>query len=301
MKIIAPNYYDKFRCVADKCKHNCCIGWEVDIDLLTLNKYENLEGSLGEKLRANIVKEGGEAHFAMDEKSRCPFLKQDGLCEIICALGEEGLCNICADHPRWRNFFSSHIEIGLGLACEEASRIILSQSDSAKFVTIKDGKVAGKQSLYEKWVIRRRDRILSIATDRNYSIPDRVERIAKFAKVKPAGATDFLAFVRGLERLESYRDQLIDAYESGSQRRNIGQIEAEQLLSYFLMRHLGGAESRRDFNNRVAFCLTSLAVITAVYERTEYDLCEIARSYSAEIEYSFDNLYACIDYQGKKR
>ena len=48
MKIIAPNYYDKFRCVADKCKHNCCIGWEVDIDLLTLNKYENLEGSLGE-------------------------------------------------------------------------------------------------------------------------------------------------------------------------------------------------------------------------------------------------------------
>ena len=32
MKIIAPNYYPAFRCIADKCRHSCCIGWEIDID-----------------------------------------------------------------------------------------------------------------------------------------------------------------------------------------------------------------------------------------------------------------------------
>ena len=32
MDIFAPSYYKKFKCIADKCHHNCCIGWEIDID-----------------------------------------------------------------------------------------------------------------------------------------------------------------------------------------------------------------------------------------------------------------------------
>ena len=29
---VYPGYYSGFRCIADKCKNNCCIGWEIDID-----------------------------------------------------------------------------------------------------------------------------------------------------------------------------------------------------------------------------------------------------------------------------
>ena len=32
MKTYAPKYYQQFHCIADKCKHSCCIGWEIDID-----------------------------------------------------------------------------------------------------------------------------------------------------------------------------------------------------------------------------------------------------------------------------
>ena len=32
MRIIAPDYYREFHCIADKCRHSCCIGWEIDID-----------------------------------------------------------------------------------------------------------------------------------------------------------------------------------------------------------------------------------------------------------------------------
>jgi len=42
MKEIFPNYYDKFTCIAGACKHNCCIGWEIDIDESTMELYESM-------------------------------------------------------------------------------------------------------------------------------------------------------------------------------------------------------------------------------------------------------------------
>ena len=39
MKLCAPKYYKKFRCIADKCEHNCCVGWEIDVDESALEKY----------------------------------------------------------------------------------------------------------------------------------------------------------------------------------------------------------------------------------------------------------------------
>ena len=39
MKLFAPKYYGSFKCIADKCEHSCCIGWEIDIDDTTLKKY----------------------------------------------------------------------------------------------------------------------------------------------------------------------------------------------------------------------------------------------------------------------
>ena len=32
MQIIVPDYYKEFSCIADHCRHSCCIGWEIDID-----------------------------------------------------------------------------------------------------------------------------------------------------------------------------------------------------------------------------------------------------------------------------
>ena len=54
MKIYAPNYYNAFKCIADKCNHSCCVGWEIDIDNKTLDYYKNVEGDFGNKLRKNI-------------------------------------------------------------------------------------------------------------------------------------------------------------------------------------------------------------------------------------------------------
>ena len=127
MKIFTPNYYNDFKCIADKCRHNCCIGWEIDIDDETLEIYKNTKGKFSKKLNDGINFNDECSCFKLDGKGRCAFLNKDNLCEIILNLGEDSLCQICADHPRFRNFYENATEIGLGLCCEEAGRIILGQ------------------------------------------------------------------------------------------------------------------------------------------------------------------------------
>ena len=135
MKTFVPNYYKDFNCIANKCKHNCCIGWEIDIDEETLFKYENYKGKFSKKLMQGIEHNDDCAIFHLDGKGRCAFLNENNLCDIILNLGENSLCQICSDHPRFRNYYSDRIEMGLGLCCEEAGRIILSQ-DNAFFLIL---------------------------------------------------------------------------------------------------------------------------------------------------------------------
>ena len=42
IKLFAPEYYNEFKCIADRCTHSCCIGWEIDVDGDTVEKYESL-------------------------------------------------------------------------------------------------------------------------------------------------------------------------------------------------------------------------------------------------------------------
>ena len=128
MKLMAPYYYPAFRCIADKCRHSCCIGWEIDIDPDTRERYRRIPGAFGARLNA-AIDDGEVSAFRLGADERCPMLNNNGLCDLITTLGEDALCQICADHPRFRNFFADRTEIGLGLCCEEAARLILSREE----------------------------------------------------------------------------------------------------------------------------------------------------------------------------
>ena len=82
MKIFAPNYYKKFSCIADKCKHSCCIGWEIDIDDETFEQYKNNNTEFGKKLNDNIIINDDCACFKLTDNDRCPFLNDNNLWEI---------------------------------------------------------------------------------------------------------------------------------------------------------------------------------------------------------------------------
>ena len=114
-QIIVPDYYKKFQCIAGECKHSCCRGWEIDIDRESLARYEQIPDI------AKHIDHQGVPHFIL-RGGCCPFLRSDNLCQMIIDYGEDFLCQICTDHPRFRNFWTDRIELGLGLACEEAAR-----------------------------------------------------------------------------------------------------------------------------------------------------------------------------------
>ncbi len=149
MKLLYPDYYPSFHCLASACHDNCCLGWEIDIDPDAYANYIAQPGAFGEKLRANIQADP-TPHFRLCGKDeRCPFLNAQNLCEIHIRLGEQALCRICTMHPRFAEQFGDFAEIGLGLACESAARLILSRSQPMQLIESKGTAPFEEQQPFE--------------------------------------------------------------------------------------------------------------------------------------------------------
>ena len=126
MDIEYPSYYDQFHCIASSCKDSCCRGWCIDVDKDSRERYDRVPGSFGEKLRATLKEEKGKYFFPLEENGDCPFLKKNGLCEMICELGEDALCEVCQSYPRMKRSYGNYAQYDLNASCEEAFRLILS-------------------------------------------------------------------------------------------------------------------------------------------------------------------------------
>ena len=138
MRYVRPDFYEDFHCLAGDCRHSCCVGWEIDIDDDSLARYRAVGGEPGRMLRRAIETEP-TPHFRLTEEERCPFLREDGLCRLILTLGEDSLCDICREHPRFYNALPGRLEAGLGLCCEEAARLLLAGSGHLRLLSDNDG------------------------------------------------------------------------------------------------------------------------------------------------------------------
>ena len=140
MNIYVPEYYSAFRCIASRCGHTCCAGWEIDIDEASLARYDRLPGDFGDKVRRCVSRQD-TPHFILTPDERCPLLNGDNLCDLILHEGEGALCQICRDHPRFRNYFSCRVEMGLGLVCEAAARLILAWPRPLRLIRLEGSEV----------------------------------------------------------------------------------------------------------------------------------------------------------------
>lgn len=296
MPLVYPSYYPRFSCIADRCRHSCCIGWEIDLDEESLKRYRQETGKLGERLRAGIEETEDGAHFRLTEDERCPFLNEKGLCDLIIVRGEDYLCQICADHPRFRSFYSDRTEIGLGLCCEEAGRLILSWQERTELLNEEESVEPEEKEFF---ALRRE--LTELAQDRLLPFEKRMEKIRVCCGLADDARTpkDWAGFYLSLERMEEAwagRLEIIQEETWPTIPKEL-EIAFEQLLVYFLYRHLPGALEDGMYLERVAFCLLSVKMIAALLPRnaTMEDLIEIARMYSAEIEYSDENIQALLD------
>lgn len=134
MKIRKPEYYDSFQCIGSACRDTCCAGWEIEIDEESAERYKRVTGELGERLRASITETEEEIYFNLQAGRRCPFLNKENLCDLILDQGEEILCDICREHPRHYQWFGDYTEVGLGLCCEEAARLLFRTKGKLTFI-----------------------------------------------------------------------------------------------------------------------------------------------------------------------
>ena len=303
MKIVAPDYYKNFACIKGDCRHSCCVGWEIDIDSDSLKRFRSVDGELGERLRQNICENDEGAFFRLTEDERCPFLNGEGLCDLILGLGEDCLCQICADHPRFRNFIADREEIGLGLCCEAAGRLILGREETTGLIKLEDDGCAGEIDAEESELLALRDQLISMAQDRSCEVEARLMRMLDFLQVdmKPFAKDDWIAFLLALERLdESWAEQLrkLEQMED-TQELHRWEYVFEQLLVYLIFRHISSALDDDDLVGHIAYVAFAWQLVRRICAaQTELDfegIVEICRLYSSELEYSDENISAIIE------
>ena len=304
MKEVFPSYYHKFRCIAGKCRHSCCIGWEIDIDEDTMALYEDPSGPLYGRFRAHIA-HTDPPHFCLDEKERCPFLNSQGLCDIILTMGEESLCQICDDHPRFRNYFSDRTETGLGLCCDAAAELILFQTEPVTWEIYDTAEPSPSLTEEEVSLLSQREEIYSLLQDRSVPLMERLLSVLEVcgSRLPEKSAAQWSCIFGALERLDPAWDALLALMEEDNSplAGDIPpewQIPLENLAVSFVFRHFAVALDDDRMAARTAFCVLSVLFIHALWQKqgtlsTEATV-ETVRLYSSEIEYSEDNTEALL-------
>ena len=121
---VKPDFFDSFRCIASDCAHTCCAGWEIAVDPDKVALYDQLLDE-SEKRRLLPAPDGA---LLCREGGRCGFLRDNGLCDLIIRRGEDALCDICREHPRFYSYSENGNirEGGQGICCEAAAKLWLS-------------------------------------------------------------------------------------------------------------------------------------------------------------------------------
>ena len=261
-----PNYYKDFKCKAGNCLHTCCAGWVIGIDEKSLKRFE------GEPEVTSKISDGC---FVLKDNGRCPFLRDDNLCEMILKHGEDFLCDICKEHPRFYNDFDDHTEAGIGLVCEEACRLVLEAEGPFELVADDGSKM---------------------------ELPDYIKEI--FDTAKPL--TEKLSAISGGRRANSkIRAEIFDEMEVmdpkwtkllskiieapvSEEDENKAVLENEKALTnfaaYLLYRYKGAGR----FAAESVYLLSDLIVKGC-------GLSDVARVFSCEVEYSDINIDQALE------
>ena len=313
MKLIKPNYFDTFRCIAASCPDSCCKEWDVLVDADKAAYYRSLEGELGDRLRQVLKDEDGEVYMTIENR-RCPMWREDGLCRIQAELGEAALCKTCREFPRLTHDYGDFVEYGLELSCPEAARIILS-IPAPEF--IEEDVIGGEAPEYDaadmEILLRSRETARRILSCPAYSAEEALAllliygyhaqaelngvdvapfensktQLAHARKYARSGETsEILDFFKGLEILTPEWESRLNTpspapWDDGYRT----------LARYFVDRYWLQAISDFDL-----VCRVKLAVISCVAVRIlGGNFVQTAQIYSKEIENSIENVESILD------
>lgn len=236
MILRVPEYYDEFSCIASRCKDSCCAGWEIDIDDESYEYYRSVEGTFGDRLRESMfVAEDGGYRFKLKGPKRCAMLNDNNLCDLYTALGEEALCEVCTEYPRFSLVYGQVEQKALSLSCEEVGRILFGRTEPEQLIDIElpgdceDDEEDPQYVAFMEWVQKE---AVAILQNRELSITertreflawcDRVQTIINYSQAKD-----------DLSILEAWKNQDADREIREWEQKNIeGKEKPARNLSY---------------------------------------------------------------------
>ncbi len=321
MFIIKPDFYDEFKCIADKCTDSCCIGWEIDVDENAFEKYSKLQSPLGEEIRSEIVKsEDGSYYFRLSENERCPFLNENNLCDIIIKCGGNYLCDICREHPRFYEWFPGVTECGLGLCCEEVCRLLIENEEPFSLVEESDGEeiiLETKEDVAESdfyiFLSAFRDNLFEILFSKDISFEEKLVKVLSKTenfcseKIKIRNYKNSLELYKKTEPIdENWTDYIrklsenfksILNVETEFKERTKGDMLYSKILVYIIYRHFTKAVFDKSIKERICFAVESVRFIYLCDMKTYFengeltlkDRIENLKNWSKQVEYSEEN------------
>ena len=306
-----PKYFEKFACVAGKCEESCCkAGWEIPIDDETFAIYSSLKGEIGEKFKTStITGTDGDTVFKLDENGDCPFLNNEGLCELYIATNGR-LCEICTSYPRFIEEFDGFAETGISISCPEAQRIILNAKRE-------DYDLGGEHSDDE--ILETLVKARGIAFDIAFNYPpkkallilmdfalyvqdvidfgaiheldDYVPETRRLPKRKAIDSLELICdtYLNNADILcDEWREALIDCKPTF---KRINDKQKRAYLAYLIYRYFLKAINTDDILS-VCKLIISAYVLTTVLKG---DPKKLARLHAKEVEHDADNLASLID------
>ncbi len=271
-----------------------------------MKSYDSLGGEIGERLKRNISRIG-DPHFILSDGERCPFLNSENLCDIILTLGEKSLCTICKEHPRFHNTLPGRIESGLGLCCEEASRIIIGQTEPTVL------EVSGEFECDDE-IIALRDKVIALLQNRSRPICERIKDMLCLCSASLPQKTldEWIEIFLSLESLDKKWTDLLTLLRSEHENISFSdfdshmadrQSEYEQFAVYIIYRYFANSFDLSEASVVAAFaslCYELIRVLGAlIFSKTKKfdfeDHIELIRLFSSEIEYSRENIDALFD------
>ncbi len=315
-----PEYCRDFRCIAGKCRDSCCKGWEIDIDSDTAAYYESVGGEFGKRLRNNIR----DGSFVLTEDERCPFLNKEGLCDIYTELGEDKLCRICSDHPRYFEWFDGLKEGGVGLCCEAAAELILSRPFALSETDIPDEGAAGcyDEELFAL-IFSARSEMLNILGNEDIPLADALCRILDiaadvqesidmpFPDVETDGSDDALSRIFSclteLEPIDEnwlpYIKECTDSFGYMPEHSSSTDLYLRRIAQYLIFRYLLKSVYDGKILGYAKLAAVSCIVIERLYRYSALkkgrcslsDCAETAKNYSKETEYCEENMEKLLE------
>ncbi len=290
MALFAPAYYPRFHCIADQCPHSCCVDWEIDLDPRTVSLYRHATHPYGDTLRKSLTYDScTDTHsFCLTQEGKCPHLDERGLCRIISQLGEAYLTTICCEHPRFYHTRGADEEVGVGMSCPEACRILLTSDAYASWICVEGDALPSTTP-----VTALREEVYRLLQDKTCPYPARLLTLWETYDCAPDRMTDeaWQAVFSSLEYLDACHAPLFAAYTSHPSVDPVWYPYLERALAYFLFRHL-----TEDTDTREALtlaCLLERTLASLLQNIPAQDTAqgmELARILSEELEYSPDNM-----------